>query len=184
MRRRLNMAIPTLNAVGFCAHYSPQGDWAFGYALSLSRRHSLQLNVFHFLQDPYDPHDYSSKGLSREERAKLAIERERELRLYYDELAGDYLNVGFRLCENVEWTELHRCLIVREFQVLVLGYPKPPAFFAGKPIEEFADSFICPVILVGPERKNQFFLNSRASLIVNSLQIPARDWVRILSMSA
>ena len=48
------MAIPTFNAVGFCAHYSKQGDWAFDYALKLSRRHSIRLNVFHFLADPYD----------------------------------------------------------------------------------------------------------------------------------
>jgi hypothetical protein len=49
------MATATFKTVGFCAHYSKQGDWAFGYALDLSRRHSLKLNVFHFLEDPY-PH--------------------------------------------------------------------------------------------------------------------------------
>ena len=144
------MAIPTLNAVGFCAHYSQQGDWAFDYALRLSREHKIQLDVFHFLEDPFDPTDNSIENLSKADRHKLAIERERELRMYYDSRAGDYLEVGFRLCEDNEWTELHRCLLIREFQILVLGYIGLDTYFAGKPIEEFANSFVSPVILVGP----------------------------------
>ncbi|MGW8178231.1 MAG: hypothetical protein ACWGQW_05600 [bacterium] len=62
-----------LKAVGFCAHYSPQGDWAFDYALRLSRERLLQLNVFHFLADPYDPNDTTGKGMPPEERTRLAI---------------------------------------------------------------------------------------------------------------
>ena len=49
------MTIPTFNAVGFCANYSKQGDWAFDFALQISQTHKVQLNVFHFLKDPYDP---------------------------------------------------------------------------------------------------------------------------------
>lgn len=170
------MAIPTLNAVGFCAHYSRPGDWAFDYALRLSRLHQIQLNVFHFLADPYKPHDNLARLLSDADRAKLAIEREKELRLYYDRRAGDYLDVGFRLCEHVEWVELHRCLVVREFQVLVLGYVRPDATFARRPIEEFAETFICPVVLVGPERPDQFRLNSPAQLIVDKLGLESEAW--------
>ena len=121
------MAIPTLNAVGFCAHYSEQGDWAFDYALDLSRRHGIQLNVFHFLSDPYDPDSYPPIHLPRKELSELIVEKERELRMYYDDRAGDYLDVGFRLCENNEWLELHRCLVDQEFQILVLGNPGPEA---------------------------------------------------------
>jgi hypothetical protein len=170
------MAIPTLKAVGFCAHYSKQGDWAFNYALELSQQHSLKLNVFHFLEDPYDPHDINARSLPKDERVKLAIERERELRLYYDRLAGDYLDVGFRLCEDKEWTELHRCLVIREFQILVLGYPRQQASFADKPIEEFANSFICPVVLVGPDRPDQYKLNEPAALLVPKLELPVGSW--------
>lgn len=170
------MAIPTLNAVGFCAHYSDQGDWAFDYALRLSRRHKIQLNVFHFLSDPYDPNDTLADLLSDSDRAKLAIDREKELRLYYDQRAGDYLEVGFRLCEDAEWVELHRCLVVREFQVLVLGYIRKDVSFGLRPIEEFADAFICPVILVGPERPDQFYLNSQAQLIVDKLGLDTNTW--------
>lgn len=173
------MATPTLNAVGFCAHYSEAGDWAFDFALRLSQRHQLQLNVFHFLSDPYDPDDDLADRLSDEDRARLAIEREKELRLYYDKRAGDYLDVGFRLCEHAEWVELHRCLVVREFQVLVLGYEQKHGTFGQRPIEAFADSFICPVVLVGPARPDQLHLNSRAQLLVEKLGIEAGDWTSV-----
>ena len=170
------MAIATFNAVGFCPHYSQPGDWAFDYALGLARRHQIRLNVFHFLKDPFNPEDNLADSLSPEERAQLAVAREKELRLYYDSRAGDYLDVGFRLCEHSEWLELHRCLLVREFQVLVLGQICHGATFGGRPIEEFADSFVCPVVLVGPERRNQFLLNRPAQLIVDKLGVEAEDW--------
>jgi hypothetical protein len=178
------MTTQSIYAVGFCAHYSAAGDWAFNYALRLSKNNDLQLNVFHFLANPYDPLDDPVKEFSREERARLVIERERELRMYYDKLAGEYLNVGFRLCEDNEWTELHRCLLIREFQVLVLGYISPDAIFAGKPIEEFANSFISPVVLVGPKRPDQFRLNSRATIMADKLDLPVGSWENIENTSA
>jgi hypothetical protein len=173
------MAIPTLNAVGFCAHYSEQGDWAFDYALALSRRHGIQLNVFHFLADPYDPEAEAPRWLPRANLMKFIVDRERELRMYYDDRAGDYLEVGFRLCEDNEWLELHRCLVDQEFQILVLGYPDGNARFSGKPMEEFAESFICPVILVGPDHPRQFHLNGAAALISEKLALPDGSWERV-----
>jgi len=178
------MTTATFRAVGFCAHYSKQGDWAFAYALDLSKNHSLKLNVFHFLEDPYDSSDTNIRHLTEAQLSKLAIERERELRLYYDGLAGDYLDIGFRLCEDREWKELHRCLIIREFQVLIIGYPDEQATFAGKPIEEFANSFICPVILIGPDRPDQFKLNKPAALLVSNLSIPNGVWNKINAAAA
>ena len=165
------MAIPTFNAVGFCAHYSKQGDWAFDLALELTKAHNVKLNVFHFLTDPFDPDDKKAMDLSVSELKKLAIAEEKKLRLYYDERAGEYLDVGFRVCYDSSWVELHRCLIIREFQLLVLGYTKKGAFFAGKPIEEFADSFISPVILVGPDNPEQLFFNSRSNIILQNLKL-------------
>jgi hypothetical protein len=132
--------------------------------------------VFHFLSDPYHPDDDSVEQLSPKERDKLAIEREKELRLYYDKRAGDYLDVGFRLCEHAEWIELHRCLIVREFQVLVLGYTEPGVNFGQNSIEEFAEAFICPVVLVGPDASNSILLNSRAEMIASKLFLEDKNW--------
>ena len=170
------MAVTTINSVGFCAHYSEPGDWAFDYALRLARQYGVNLRVFHFLSDPYDPGDRRADSLSRGERNKLAIEREKELRLYYDQRAGEYLDVGFRVCEHREWLELHRCLIIREFQTLVLGYVSEHAVFGGRPIKEFAESFACPVVLVGPSRPDQFWLNSPARLIADKLGIGSEAW--------
>ena len=178
------MAIDTLRAVGYCAHYSKQGEWAFKYALNLSQRHSLKLNVFHFLADPYDPDDKTGKGLSAQERKQLAIDKERELRMYFDELAGDYLDVGFRLCFDNEWTELHRCLVIREFQVLVLGYLNREATFAGRKLTEFAESFISPVVLVGPNSPNEFYLNKPAGLIVAKLDLNNAQWRGVEKVSS
>lgn len=159
------MAIPTFNAVGFCAHYSKQGDWAFKTALEISKSQNLQLNVFYFLDDPFNPDDMRTKKLSPSELKRLAIDEEKKLRLYYDNLAGEYLDVGFRVCYDDSWTELHRCLLIREFQLLVLGYTKKGAYFAKKSIEEFANDFISPVILVGPDKPEQLSFNSRAALL-------------------
>jgi len=132
--------------------------------------------VFHFLSDPYDPRDDTSQRLTGVARTRLAIEREKELRLYYDDRAGEYLEVGFRLCEDNEWKELHRCLMIRQFQLLVLGYPDPMAYFAGKPIEEFADAFVSPTLLVGPKHSGQFHLNSSAALLVDQIGLAPGSW--------
>jgi hypothetical protein len=170
------MAIPTFNAVGFCAHYSDQGDWAFDYALRLSKLHELQLNVFHFLSDPYSAEEDITEKMWPDERKRLAIQKEKELRMYYDKRAGDYLDVGFRLCEDAEWTELHRCLLVQEFQVLVLGYIEKGIKFGQFPIEEFAEKFISPVILIGPKGPNQIYLNSRAVLLADRVAFEGIPW--------
>jgi hypothetical protein len=170
------MSIPTFNAVGFCAHYSKQGDWAFDVALELSRAHNKKLNVFYFLNDPFNPDDMHTQGLSHSEIERLAIMEEKKLRLYYDYRAGEFLNVGFRVCHNDSWTELHRCLLVREFQLLVLSYIKKGVNFGKKPIEEFADSFISPIILVGPDSPRQIFFNSRATLLAPVLGLDKEKW--------
>jgi hypothetical protein len=173
------MTIPRINSIGFCAHYSEQGDWAFDYALRLCREGRLQLNVFHFLSSPYEPDDGRIRELPKEELERIAVDQERELRLYYDQRAGDYLEVGFRLCYDDSWTELHRCLMIREFQLLVLAVPEASARFSRKPIEEWAESFISPVVLVGPDGPDSFRLNSRAALIVDRLGIEAGQWSKI-----
>ena len=170
------MTATSIDAVGFCAHYSSQGDWAFEFALSLARKHGRQLNIFHFLGDPYGPQDAGPAGLNREQFNRFLIEREKELRLYYDAQLGDYLETGFRLCEDNEWTELHRCLCKREFQVLVLGFPQPDAVFWGRPIQEFAAAFVCPLVLVGPGSPDEIYLNSPAALLVDKLGLDNRLW--------
>ena len=165
------MAIPTFNAIGFCAHYSLQGDWAFDFALELSKAYKTKLNVFHFLQDPYGSSYNKKLDLTRDEIENLVVKKEKELRLYYDERAGEYLDVGFRVCYDHSWTELHRCLLIREFQLLVLAVPENDSTFAQKPIKDFSDNFISPVILIGPKNKDQIYMNTPAKLISENLEI-------------
>jgi hypothetical protein len=178
------MSTFTVRAVGFCAHYSRQGDWAFEFALRLARARSLRLNVFHFLVDPYDPEARAPADLTPDGRAALAIRLERDLRLYYDRRLGDYLDAGFRLCEDPEWTELHRCLTKREFQILVLGYPREGSRFGGVPIEEFASSFVSPVVLVGPGSRRELRLNPPAALISDRLGLADREYTLVRPLEA
>jgi len=178
------MTTTAIDAVGFCAHYSPEGDWAFDFALALARRHGRRLNIFHFLSDPYAVVYEGLDELSPAAREQLLIDRERELRFYYDERLGDYLEAGFRVCENEEWTELHRCLCKREFQVLVVGVPGPDAVFGGRPIGDFARSFVCPVVLVGPGRPDEIHLNDPAALLADALGLEPGGWQRLSRMAA
>jgi hypothetical protein len=173
------MTTTTIHSVGFCAHYSKSGDWAFNFALKLARNHDLQLDIFHFLKDPYLKEEGVLETLSSSDRERLIIARERELRFYYDEKLGDYLRAGFRLCEDNGWKELHRCLCRREFQVLVLAFPSYGAEFAGRPLVSFAYGFACPVVLVGPTHPEELCLNRPAALLADQLSLGDAPWTRL-----
>ncbi|MEJ2367718.1 MAG: hypothetical protein P8Z49_05070 [Acidobacteriota bacterium] len=171
------MTVTSIHAVGFCAHYSEQGEWAFRRALELARGRNLQLNIFHFLCDPWDKDGFMADRLQDEQRRRKMIEGEKKLRLYYDEMLGDYLNVGFRLCEDNGWKELHRCICNREFQVLFLPYPDREAEFAGRPLTEFAAALACPAALVGPARPDEVYLNAPAAFLSEQLQMDDARWL-------
>ena len=159
------MTTPGLNAIGYCVNYSQQGEWAFSLALEIARRHSLQLNVFHFVSDPYKTGGIDHSPFENENGEQTLIEMEKKMRLHYDDRLGDYLDVGFRLCEENEWTELHRCLCKHEFQLLVLALPSKEAAFGSRRLIDFADGFVCPVVLVGPDAETEITLNEPARLI-------------------
>ena len=109
---------------------------------------------------------------------RLVVEKERELRMYYDERAGDS---GGR----VQAVREQRVVGVAPMpgrpgvQILVLGHLGPEARFAWKPMEEFADSFVCPVILVGPDNPRQVQLNGAAALISDKLGLPENAWHKV-----
>jgi hypothetical protein len=98
------------------------------------------------------------------------IEVERRARVYYDVLLGDYVNVGFRLCEGDEDPELRRCLLIRkDYDVLVLAYEHRGCLFGECPIEEFVEHMPCPIVLVGPDQKDELHLNTLALLWADTL---------------
>lgn len=175
----------TMQGVGLCAVFSQQGDWAFDYALSLARKHTTKLNVFHFLESPYAlRRDVVFVDKEKKETAPvtpdLIAEKDKELRTMYDDRLEDYVDVGFRLCEgNDEW-ELRKCFKKGDFEVLVIGYNGKKADFGGtKTIEEFAQDFKGPVVLVGPDNPNQFWINDKAQNQLDELKITNGNWEKI-----
>ena len=171
-----------MQGVGLCAIFSRQGDWAFDFALSLARKHHTKLNIFHFLESPYMiRRDVVFVDADKKKTApvtpELIAEKDKELRFKYDDRLSDYTDVGFRLCEgNDEW-ELKKCFKRGEYDVLVIGYQEKGANFGGNAtIEEFASRFHGPLILVGPDAPDHFFLNEKAKALLGELEIPEGKW--------
>jgi len=175
------MTVQRIRGVGFCADCTDVGDWALAVALECARQHQVRLDIFFFPTSPFEPHLPRGR---RGEAARLghteSIELERRVRLYYDERLGDYLEVGFRLCEGDEDPELRRCLLVRkEYDVLVLPYPSYGCDFGATPLVDFAHSMPCPVILVGPDRPDQLWLNSPARPLATTILATGITWREI-----
>ncbi len=171
-----------MNGVGLCATFSRQGDWAFDYALSLARSHKTKLNVFQFLESPYAlRRDVvfvdAAKTKTAQVTPDLIAQKDKELRMGFDERLGDYTDVGFRLCEGVDEVELRKCFRRGDYEVLVIGYIEKGASFGGTTtIEEFCHKFHGPVVLVGPETPSTFYLNQLAIDRIADLNIPQDKW--------
>jgi len=176
-----------MNGVGLCAIFSQQGDWAFDYALNLARTHKTRLNIFHFLDSPYAVRrDIVFVDAKKEKTApvtpELIAEKDKELRFTYDSRLGDYTDVGFRLCEGNDEVELKKCFRRGEYEVLVVGYQQKGAKFGGTAtIEEFAKRFHGPLVLVGPDATDHFYLNQKAKDLVKDLHIPDGKWELVAS---
>jgi hypothetical protein len=162
------------------------GDWAFDYALALAVQHDVRLDIFFFPTPPGRPHAPRGRRgelaeLSEEEKTQI----EKDVRLYYDELLGDVVNVGFRLCEGDEDPELRRCFLIRrEYDILVLPYEGHHCPFGSKTIEEFAESMPCPTVLVGPERPDQLYVNELSDLWIDRLGLEGRDYRKVKDVVA
>ncbi len=163
--------------IGFCAHFSRQGDWAFEFALSLARRLEHRLNIFYF---PRLDSPVSNRPTDRLTEDEL-IATDRRVREYYDEKLGDFVEAGFRVCEDVVDNELRRCLFRREYQVMVLGCQAYGARFGNHSIETFAYRFNGPVVLVGPERPDQIYLNPPARVVSWQLGLSDDEWMPLES---
>lgn len=172
------MTVQRIKGVGFCASTDAVGDRALAVALECARRHRVRLDIFFFPSSPYEPHATRGRhGESGTLPRAAAIELERHIRLYYDERLGDYLDVGFRLCEGDEDPELRRCLLFRkEYDVLVLPYPAPGCRFGRSSLVEFAQTMPCPVILVGPEEMGELWVNTAAHLLISAVLPPGQAW--------
>ncbi|MDY7033626.1 MAG: universal stress protein [Thermodesulfobacteriota bacterium] len=170
-----------MESIGLCSHYSRQGDWAFDFAFRLASEKDIQLNIFHWLESPFRFRReivYADNKKQEVVRVtdELKAKKELELREYYEAKLGDFVKVGFRLCEGNEGAELARCLRRREYDVLVLGYVDQGADFGGQVIERFASHFKVPVVMVGPDKPNSYHLNKRGVDIVGQLGLKENEW--------
>jgi hypothetical protein len=172
------MTVQAIRGVGYCARMTRSGDWAFNYALDLAVENEVRLDIFFFPTPPSRPHaPRGGRGELGEISEEQRITMEKDVRLYYDQILGDFVNVGFRLCEGDEEPELRRCFLIRkEYDVLVLPYEGYRCKFGTRTIEEFAASMPCPTVLVGPEEPRQFALNSPATLWVDRLGLQGAGW--------
>jgi hypothetical protein len=176
----------TLKSVGLCAHYSPVGDRAMRYALALAKRYQLQLNIFAFPRSPFERHGPGDLAAptAAEDREKNLVLADRQLRMYYEDRLGDYLDVGFRVCDGREGVELRRCLKRGEYQLLVIPYLETGGTFGDMPIEEFARHFLAPVVLVGRWRKVRYYLNAQAVLLADKLNLFRGTWRKLSEVDA
>ncbi len=167
-----------MNGIGLCAIFSRQGDWAFDYALKLARHHNTKLNIFHFLDSPYTlRRDVVFVDAERTTTTKVTPEfiakKDREMREMFDPKLGDYVEVGFRLCEGNNEVELRKCFKKGDYEVLVIAYNGKNADFGGTTtIEEFASKFKGPVVLIGPDSADTYYLNQTAEQMLDDLLIP------------
>jgi len=170
-----------MKSIGLCSHYSRQGDWAFHYAFRVAKEHNIRLNIFHWLESPFRfrreiVYANDTKTTTLRVTDELKVKKELELREYYESWLGDYVNVGFKLCEGNEGAELSRCLHKREYDLLIMGYLERGTDFGGQKVETFAAQFRVPVVMVGPDKPHRFYLNNRAAEIVDQLGIGDGDW--------
>jgi hypothetical protein len=166
-----------LKAVGFCAWMNEVGDRAFEFALALARRYRAQLDIFIFPCSPCLPHDSRGRsGELLEMSEEEMIEAEKEVRLYYDDRLGDYIDAGYRLCLGDEAPELRHCLFDRQYDILVLPYEKEGVSFGMRTIEEFAHRMQCPVVLVGPVGDTEVHINRPARLWLTELGLEDATW--------
>jgi hypothetical protein len=171
-----------MNGIGLCAIFARQGDWAFDYALSLARHHKTKLNIFHFLDSPYTlRRDVVFVDAEKTKTAQVTPEfiakKDKEMRETYEERLGDYVEVGFRLCEGNDEYELRKCFKKGDYEVLVIGYKGKGAAFGGTTtIEEFTAKFKGPIVLIGPDSADSFYINEHARKRLDDLLIPNGNW--------
>jgi len=176
------MTTPTIHKIGLVAHFSPQGDWAFETALGLARTRTATLNVFQFLESPYDvPLDRPPAEVAvRDFETWELIEADRILRERYEDRLGDFVDVGFRVCGSARHNlELRQCLRRKEYQLLIIPYREYGASFGNMPIQEFAFRFPAPILLVGPEHDRQFHLNLPAEAIDASVDLGLGEYLPV-----
>jgi hypothetical protein len=173
-----------MKTIGFCTHFSQSDAWAFDFALDLARQRNWQLNICHWLNSPYNLRRdivYTSlfdKGETQHISPSMLTSLELKLRQYYEPKLCDFTQVGFKLCEGMYQVELSRCFRQNLLDLVVMGYQSASdqEISGEQPIEEFAQNLNYPLVIVGPQKVDQFRLNQSALAFFDEYGIPHDEW--------
>lgn len=173
-----------MKTIGLCTHFTPTDEWAFTYALNLARTHDWQLTICHWLNSPYSLRrdmvytDLENTSQVQPVTPALLTRLEYQLRQYYDAKLGDFTQVAFKLCEGLYQVELVRCFRQHLLDLVLMGYQLPDdrAASGEQSLESFALQLPYPLVIVGPDRPEQFWLNPAALTCLDDLQLPAGSW--------
>ena len=176
------MTTPRVEKIALVSHFSEVGDWAFDAALQMGRVRQTALNIYYFLESPFEvPRNVAPADLDVAEYDEpTLVAREREVREHFEDRLGEFVEVGFRVCPTGRHNlELRRCLLRREYQLLIIPYLRHGVGFGNMPLEEFAYRFAAPVLLVGPERPNEYRFNPFAGVVHGSAHLVYGPWQAI-----
>lgn len=173
-----------MKTIGFCTHFTQTDEWAFDYALSLAHARNWKLTICHWLHSPYSLRrdmvypDFKRAGRVQPITPALLTSLELKLREYYEPLLGDFTNVAFKLCEGLYQVELTRCLRQNLLDLVVMGYQLPTSEDASveQPLVTFAQHLPYPMLLIGPQRPDQFWLNAAAYDLIHDLNLAEGHW--------
>jgi hypothetical protein len=180
------MTTPRIEKIALVAHFSETGDWAFDAALRLGQAKQTALNIYCFIESPYEvARDVAPAELQTAELdGPTMVQTERRVREHFEDRLGDFEDVGFRICATGRHNlELRRCLLRREYQLLIIPYLRPGVSFGNMPIEEFAYRFAAPVMLVGPDHSEQYHFNPFAGIMHGSSHLVFGPWQSIAEPS-
>jgi hypothetical protein len=167
-----------MKGVAVLASFSRQGAWAFEFALALAKRHQTRLSVYRILESPHavrreEVYVDDKKQKTAFVTHELLAQKEKELREAFIEELGDFQDVAFYTCEGDDEWELNKHFKRSDYEVLVCGYEaKGASFGATQSIEDFASRFRGPLVLVGPNTKDTYYLNGKARERLPELGIP------------
>jgi hypothetical protein len=172
-----------MKKIGLCTHFSQTDEWAFNFALELVRRNDWQLTICHWLNSPYSLRrdmvypTLHEGGEPQPVTSQLLTQLELELRQHFESKLGDFTNVAFKLCEGMYQVELTRCFHQNLLDLVVIGYqPDEQATSAEQPLVAFAAQLDHPLVIVGPEKPDEFLLNEAARSWVDELHLVDGSW--------
>lgn len=176
-----------MKKIGLCTHFTQTDEWAFGYALNLARAHDWQLTICHWLNSPYSLRrdmvftDLVNRSELQTVSPALLTKLELQLREYYDCKLGDFTQVAFKLCEGLYQVEVVRCFRQHLLDLVVMGYQAPSEEDASEKqlLENFALHLAYPLVIVGPEKPNQFLLNPAAVAMLDELNLAEGTWKQL-----